>query len=465
MNVPKDAFIPPVFEDVTEAIGNTPLVRLRKMPDPKGARVYAKMEMLNPGGSVKDRIGASMLNAAEEQGLLRPGGTVVECTSGNTGMGLALSCAVRGYRLICTMPDKMSTEKISLLRAMGAEVIVTPSNVAPDHPESYYSIARSIAESTDNCVWTNQYFNDANPRAHYESTGPELWAQTEGKISAFVAGMGTCGTISGTGRYLKEQNPQIRIIGVDPEGSILKYWFDTGETGEAQPYKVEGIGEDIVPSVFYRDAVDEVRSVNDETSFLITRRLVKEEGIFAGGSCGSAVAIALDVAREMNPDQSVVVLLPDSGAKYVSKIFNDDWMRENRFLSPTSATASDVLHRGGKPLKTLLTVESNATVREAINLMRQNEVSQLPVMKDGEPVGRVTDSRLMAAVLDDPSCMDQGLGKLQEPPLLRVEGARRMSEILATLSGKDAAVLVEEHGHVAGIITRYDLIDFVQEGH
>jgi len=321
-----------VYEVITDAIGHTPLVRLHKLPDPDGAKVYVKVEMMNPGGSVKDRIGASMLDAAEKEGLLRPGGTVVESTSGNTGVGLALSCAVRGYKLICTMPDKMSQEKIDLLRAMGAEVIVTPTAVAADHPDSYYSVAKRIAESTENCYWTNQYFNDANPRAHYETTGPELWEQTEGRISAFVAGMGTCGTVSGTGRYLKEQNPKVRIVGVDAVGSVLKQWFDTGEMGDAHPYKVQGIGEDLIPSVFYRDAVDEVRQIDDKTSFLTTRRLVKEEGIFAGGSSGAAVAAAIDVAREMKPDDIVVALLPDSGSKYISKIFNDEWMRENGFL-------------------------------------------------------------------------------------------------------------------------------------
>ncbi len=455
--------VPPVFENITEAIGNTPLIRIRKLADPKGAKLYAKIEMLNPGGSVKDRIGATMIDAAESSGQLRPGGTVVECTSGNTGVGLALHCAVRGYKLICTMPDKMSKEKIDLLRAMGAEVIVTPSNVAADHPDSYYSVARRIAESTDNCVWTNQYFNEANPQAHYETTGPEIWAQTEGKISAFVAGIGTCGTISGIGRYLKEQNPELRIVGVDPKGSILKHWFDTGEMSEARPYLVEGVGEDIVPSVFHKQYVDEIIEVDDKTSFLLTRRMVKEEGIFAGGSCGFALAAAIEVAADLTPEDIVVVLLPDSGAKYISKIFNDDWMRDNRFLARDTATAGDVLNHKQKSLRELLTVAADAPVSEAIGIMREHEVSQLPVVENEEPVGRVSDHRLMASVLDDSTRMEKPVREFMEAPLPCIDGARTTREVLAILGGKDAAVLVEEHGRIAGILTRYDLVDFVKK--
>jgi cystathionine beta-synthase len=432
------------------------------MPDPDGARVLAKVEMLNPGGSVKDRIGASMLDAAESSGRLRPGGTVVECTSGNTGVGLALNCAVRGYRLICTMPDKMSQEKVRLLRALGAEVIVTPTAVPADHPDSYYSVARRIAETTDNCVWTNQYFNDANPLAHYRSTGPEIWAQTAGRLDAFVAGMGTCGTVSGVGRYLKEQRSDLRVVAVDPVGSSLKHWFDTGETVEGAPYQVEGIGEDIIPSTFHRQWIDEVRSVDDRTSFVTARRLMKEEGIFAGGSSGAAVAVALEVARPLGPEATVVVLLPDSGDRYVSRIYDDDWMRENRYLSREAATAAEVLAAKPSGPPSLLTVEADRPAREAVEIMRRHRVSQLPVLAAGEPVGKVTEGRLFAEVLDDPSRLDAPVSRFQEPPLPRIDAGRSTAEILRLLGGKDAAVLVEEHGRPVGILTRFDLIDHVQ---
>ena len=452
---------PPLMEDITEAIGNTPLVRLRHLPDPRGARVYAKVEYFNPGGSVKDRIGTYMIDAAERSGKLRPGGTVVECTSGNTGMGLALVCAVRGYKLICTMPDKMSLEKVRLLRAMGAEVIVTPTAVPADSPESYYSVARRLAAETENCIWMNQYDNAANPQAHYETTGPEIWEQTKGHVDVFVAGIGTCGTISGTGRYLKEQNPGVRVVGADPKGSILKRWFDTGQMSEAESYKVEGIGEDIIPGCFHKQYIDEIRTVDDRTALVLTRKLARQEGLFTGGSCGAAVAVALAVAKELAPDKMVVVLLPDTGARYLSKIYSDDWMRENMFLGPDIVTASDVLH--GKPggLPRLLTVDAVATVHEAIDMMRRHQVSQLPVMRGDAPVGRVTDSKLMAAVLDDRDLLHQPVSSLQEGALPRIDGSRSTTEVLKLLSGKDAAVLVEERGRLAGILTRYDLMDYI----
>jgi cystathionine beta-synthase len=452
---------PAVYEDITEAIGGTPLVRLRRLPDPRGAKVYAKVEYFNPGGSVKDRIGTTMIDAAERSGKLRAGGTVVECTSGNTGMGLALVCAVRGYKLVCTMPDKMSQEKIRLLRAMGAEVIVTPTAVPPDSPESYYSVARRLAEENDNCIWMNQYDNDANPQAHYDTTGPEIWEQTEGKLDVFVAGIGTCGTISGVGRYLKEQNPGVRVVGADPKGSILKHWFDTGEMTEAEPYKIEGIGEDIIPGCFHRQWVDELRTVDDRSAMLTTRKLASLEGLFVGGSCGAAVVVALEVARELPPAQLVVVLLPDSGSRYLSKIYSDDWMRENRFLGADVVTAADVVHAkpGGLPL--LITVDAAAPVREAIELMRRYQVSQLPVMRDGQPVGRVTDSKLMAAVLDHTEAMGARVSDFQEPALPLIDGSRSTLEVLKLLGGRDAAVLVGEHGRIAGILTRYDLIDYI----
>ena len=318
--------------NILETIGNTPLVRLNKVAKDIAPIVLAKIEYLNPGGSVKDRIGIKIVEDEIARGNLRPGGTIVEATSGNTGVGLALTAAVMGFKAIFTMPDKMSNEKVQLLRSYGAEVIICPTAVAPDDPESYYSVAKRIVETTSGAVFTNQYFNMINPQAHYESTGPELWRDTAGKISCFVGGMGTGGTTSGTGRYLKEQNPGVKVVGVDPEGSVLKHYFDHHEMKEAHTYLVEGIGEDMIPDCCQMEYIDEMITVGDEESFAMARRLTREEGLMVGGSAGTAVVAALQVAEKMASDDVVVVLLPDTGERYLSKFRSDDWMREKGML-------------------------------------------------------------------------------------------------------------------------------------
>jgi cystathionine beta-synthase len=321
---------PHPYENVLEVIGQTPLIRLNRVSAGIRTPVYAKAEFMNPGGSVKDRIGPAIVEAAERSGQLTPGGTIVEGTSGNTGVGLALAAAIKGYRCIFTIPDKMSQEKVRLLRAFGAEVIITPSAVPPEHPDSYTETARRIAEETPNAILANQFYNQANPEAHYRSTGPEIWEQTGGRVTHFVAAAGTGGTLTGVGRYLKDRNPQVRIVGGDPVGSVLKGFSETGVKGESAPYKVEGIGQDKIPGTLDMKVVDEWRSVDDRSAFEMARRLTREEGLFVGGSSGLIAHVALEVAREVDdPDACVVLLLPDTGERYLSKLYNDEWMREN----------------------------------------------------------------------------------------------------------------------------------------
>jgi cystathionine beta-synthase len=319
-------------ENILDTIGHTPLVKLKKVTEGIRATVLAKVEFFNPGGSVKDRIGIRMIEDAIQQGTLKPGGTIVESTSGNTGVGLALVAAVMGFKAVFTMPDKMSQEKIRLLQALGAEVITTPTAVPPDSPESYYSVAKRIVETTPNAFLANQYFNDLNPQSHYESTGPEIWEDTDGQVDVFVGGIGTGGTVSGIGRYLKEKKPDVRIVAVDPEGSVFKEYFYTKNIGESHTYLVEGIGEDLIPKTFQVEYIDDVISVGDKESFLMARRLSREEGLIVGGSSGSAVHVALEVAKSLDEDQVVVVLLPDTGERYLSKLHSDEWMREHAML-------------------------------------------------------------------------------------------------------------------------------------
>lgn len=451
---------PVIHEHILATIGNTPLVRLNRLARGIKPTVAVKVEFLNPGGSVKDRIGIAMIEDAERRGLLKPGGTIVEPTSGNTGMGLAIAAAIKGYKCIFVMPDKMSEEKIRALRAFGARVVITPTAVEPDDPRSYYSVSRRLAEETPNAILAGQYWNPANPEAHYRSTGPELWRQTAGRLSVFVAGMGTGGTISGTGRYLKERNPALKVVGVDPVGSLYTEYFRTGQLGAAHGYKVEGVGEDFLPSTMDFSVVDDVVQVGDRESFLMTRRLVREEGIFCGGSCGLAVAGALrwlrsPAAEQLTEDDLVVVLLPDSGSRYLSKIFDDNWMRENGFLE--DATVGDLLadRTGG-----LIAADEDTSVAAAIRHMKTHGISQLPVLdRTGGLHGIISEGDLLDYLVNGGS-MEHSIQGIHTHEVATVNPDTPLEE-LTSLFGRNSAAVVLDHGRVAGIVTKIDVIDFL----
>ncbi len=451
-----------IVESLAELVGDTPLVRLRSVTEGIACPVYAKLEYLNPGGSVKDRIASIMIEAAEKDGLLRPGGTIVEPTSGNTGVGLAIVAAQRGYKCVFTMPDKISSEKVDVLRAYGAEVVVCPTAVAPEDPRSYYSVARSRVAGTPGAWSPDQYSNPNNPLAHYLGTGPELWTQTEGRITAFVAGVGTGGTISGTGRYLKEvSGGAVTVVGADPEGSVY-----SGGTG--RPYLVEGVGEDIWPSTFDPAIPDWVEAVSDRESFLMTRRLAREEALLVGGSCGLATVAALRVAAKSPPDGMVVVLLPDSGRGYLSKIFNDDWMSRYGFLSlpGNEATLGDVLARKGDALPDLVHVHPDESVGAAIAVLREYGVSQLPVVKEEPPVmaaevvGAVAERELLDAVFRDRAALDSPISEHLSAQLPTAGIGEAVSSVIPILE-RASAVLVHDGGRPLGILTRSDVLGFL----
>jgi cystathionine beta-synthase len=451
------------YDTVLETIGWTPLIRLHRVTQGIRTPVYGKAEFFNPGGSVKDRIGIAIIEDAERRGVLKPGGVIVEGTSGNTGVGLAIAAAVKGYRCIFTLPDKMSSEKVRLLKAFGAEVIITPTAVPPDHPENYVMKAKAIAHDTPGAFLANQFYNQVNPEAHYRTTGPELWEQTEGRITHFVASPGTGGTLSGAGRYLKEKNPRVRVVSGDPEGSVLAGYFHHRTVGGGHPYKVEGIGNDKVPETLHVDVVDEFHSVSDAEAFQMTRRLVREEGLFVGGSTGLNVAVALRVARDVDdPDACVVALLCDTGERYLSKLFNDEWLREHQLLPSDRLVARTLLETKTPDAPPLVTVEVSHTARQALNLMTTYNVSQLPVVADGACVGSVSEAGLMAKAIGAPASLDRPVREQMEAPYPVFDVEVPLDRISAALSRETPAVLVEEGGALRGIVTRYDVLHHMQ---
>ncbi len=443
------------LDNILEAVGRTPLVRLNKIPRGTKSTIYVKPEMLNPGGSVKDRIGIAMVAAAEREGKLKPGGTIVEATAGNTGAGLALVAAIKGYRCIFVLPDKMSQEKINLLRAYGAEVVITPTSVPPDSPESYNGTADRLAREIPNAFRPNQFENPNNPRAHYLTTGPEIWEDSGGKVEVFVAGMGTGGTISGTAQFLKEKNPKITVVGADPAGSIL-----SGDT--PKPYKVEGIGEDFIPKTFNRQLVDEMVRVTDEESFRMARRLAREEGILAGGSSGTALTAALKFAQRLERPKYIVVLLPDTGRNYIDKIFSDRWMMENGFLKQNhtkTARVQDALvtKKGFPPL---ICVSPKDNLICAISRMQEYNISQLPVIEDSKIVGSINEEAIMKLLHDGINFQEQKIGAVMGKPMPTLNGATDISEAFRLLLAGASGVVVMTDSTPQGVITRSDLVSF-----
>ena len=457
-------------DSILDTIGNTPLVRLQALARDLPCPVLAKVEFFNPGGSVKDRIGLAMIEDAEAKGLLKPGGTIVEGTSGNTGAGLAIAGIAKGYRCIFTTTDKQSPEKADVLRALGAEVVVCPTNVAPDDPRSYYSVAARLAREIPGAFYPNQYDHPANALAHYRTTGPELWDQTDGRITHFVAGAGTGGTISGTGRYLKEHNPDVRVVGVDPYGSVYAEYWRTREfkDSEIYPYLTEGVGEDILAGNMDFDVVDDYVQVDDKTTMQMTRRLAREEGMFIGQSCGMAVAGALawlDAHRDtLTADDVVVVLLPDSGFRYLSKTYNDEWMRRNGFLDEPRLTASAVLE--GRSRAEVVSVGPDTTLADAVDAMTAHGISQVPVVEDGAVVGSLSERGVLSRLLAAPEARDEPVRQSMAGPLPVVSSAVALDDLVATLDGEAGAVLVRADAGGDGapdggpyhILTRSDLI-------
>jgi cystathionine beta-synthase len=449
-----------VIDSILDATGNTPLVRLSSVTRGVKPTVLAKLEMLNPGGSVKDRIGLPMIEAAERAGLLRPGGTIVEPTSGNTGHGLAIAAALRGYRCIFVMPDKMSQEKISLLRAYGAEVVICPTAVPPESPESYYRVAERLASEIPGAFQPNQYANQVNPETHHRTTGPEIWEQTDGQLTAFVCGVGTGGTISGAGRYLKERNPDVLVVGADPEGSLY-----SGDV--ARPYLVEGIGEDFIPSTFDPSVVDRYVRVSDRDSFVTARAVTRQEGILVGGSSGTAVFAALQLARELDdPDATIVVLLPDTGRQYLSKLYSETWLLQHGMLErPEIVRVEEVLSAKSGEIPALVTVNAHDKVRQAVETLQEHGISQAPVVREASVdvsqfVGSIRDRELLERVFRDPDALQADVAEAMAPPIPMVEWDAPIEDAFTELE-RTPAVVVTKAGQALGVLTRSDLLEFL----
>lgn len=449
------------FNNILESIGNTPLVKLNKVVAEVPAQVFIKLETVNPGNSIKDRMALKMLEDAEARGDIKPGGTIIECTSGNTGMGLAIAASVKGYRCIFTTSDKQSKEKIDLLKAFGSEVIVCPTNVTPDDPRSYYSVARRLSEEIPNSYWCNQYDNLSNREAHYESTAPEIWEQTDGKITHLVVGVGTGGTISGVGRYLKEHNPNVKIWGVDTYGSVFKKYHETGifDEKEIYPYITEGIGEDILPKNVDFGVIDHFEKVTDKDGAVMARRIAREEGILLGYSAGSAVAGLVQMKDRLTKDDIVVVIIHDHGSRYVGKIFNDDWMRERGFLD-TEMRVKDILSK--KRDKQFFSVATSDTVRHAFDLMKQHDISQMPVVDNGAIVGSITENAVLSFLLENPmKNTEQKVSAIMGDPFPEVSEDTPFSQLSKYISKKIPAVLAKDKAGDMHIVTQYDMIQAV----
>jgi cystathionine beta-synthase len=454
------------YPNILELVGRTPIVRLDKLSPAGGAQILAKLEYLNPGGSVKDRIGLPMIEAAEREGKLKPGGTIVEPTSGNTGVGLAIAAAIKGYRCIFVMPDKMSQEKISLLRAYGAEVVITPTAVDHDSPESYYSVSSRLAEEIPGGFKPDQYSNMNNPESHYERTGPEIMEQTGGDVDALVISVGTGGTISGVGRYFKEHKPEVLIVGADPEGSV----YTASDDGGVHPYLVEGIGKDTWPETMDPRVVDEWIRVSDRESFLWARRLAREEGILAGGSAGTTVYAAYQVAQRLGPGKRVLTMIPDSGRSYLSKIYDDNWMLEHGFVErhAPAPTVEEVLRaKHGGDIPALITISAHQKVGEGIDVMQQYGISQLPVTRDGacdslaDVIGSLQDRALLERVFTNPDVLHADVASAMQPPLAAVDAATSVDDVFSALTGGTNAIVVSVEGRPSGVLTRADLLEFL----
>ena len=447
-------------ENILGLIGKTPMVKINKVTNGARCLILAKLEYLNPGGSVKDRIGVAMVDDAEKKGLLKPGGTIVEPTSGNTGMGLALTATIRGYRAIFTMPDKMSEEKRRLLRALGGRVVIAPTNVPPDSPENYYNVAKRIARETPNAYMPDQYTNPNNPLIHYKTTGPEIWKQTDGKVDVVIIGMGTGGTITGVGKYLKERKAEVKVIGVDPEGSIFHPRYYKLEE-PLYPYKVEGIGEDFMPKTLVLDYVDEVIRVSDKDSFLTARRLAREEGLFVGGSAGAVMFATLKVAKRLSQDKLVVVIFPDTGRNYLTKMYSDEWMLELGYIEAEKEekiSVRAILTSKPREVPAMIAVTLNDSLTKAVELMRKFDVSQLPVVEEGHVLGTVHDDTVMKRLLTKEATLTQSVQEIMDPPLPTIAAGVEISELYKQLTGDNNAVVVVQDGNAIGVLTKMDVI-------